>query len=72
MNENEKLAELDFGNLISPEKNNFFCAQTEALIKACRDGEKSCTNIDSILPTMALIDAIYKSAELGCEVKVGE
>ena len=57
---------------LTPEKNNFFATQTEELMKSCRTGVKSVTNIDYILGTMELMDALYKSAELGKEVSLCE
>lgn len=53
---------------LTPEKNNFFVSQTEAFIESCRSGVKCRTNIDNILSTMKLIDALYRSADCGHEV----
>ena len=53
---------------LTPERNNFFMAETEAFYESIKTGEKCRTNIDEILPVMKLIDALYLSSEKGREV----
>lgn len=53
---------------LTPERNNFFATQTEALMEAIKTGVKCRTNIDNVIPVMRLIDALYRSAEEGREV----
>ena len=57
---------------LTPPRNNFFIAQTEAFIDSIRTGVKARTNIDYVLPVMKLIDALYESAECGREVEIKE
>jgi predicted dehydrogenase len=46
-------------------------AQTTHFVDALRKGQRPIGNADEILPVMELMDAIYRSAEQGREVKVG-
>lgn len=46
-------------------------AQVAHFADALRSGRKPMGTADEILPVMELMDAVYKSAELGREVKVG-
>ena len=46
-------------------------AQIEHFVESLRKGSRPMGNADEILPVMELMDAIYRSAELGKEVKLG-
>ncbi len=46
-------------------------AQVEHFAETLRTGKKPMGSADEVLAVMQLMDAVYKSAELGKEVKVG-
>lgn len=46
-------------------------AQVEHFVETLRTGKKPMGSADEVLAVMQLMDAVYKSAELGKEVKVG-
>ena len=49
--------------------DNMFRLEDEAFIRSFKTGVKNENNVDGVLETMKLLDALYKSAELGKEIR---
>ncbi|MGN1450608.1 MAG: Gfo/Idh/MocA family protein [Eubacteriales bacterium] len=52
------------------ELNDAFAAEIDAFVRCCGTREKIRSNIDNVLTTSKLMDAIYSSAELGQEIGI--
>jgi predicted dehydrogenase len=52
----------------SMQKSDMFDVEIDSFLKAARAGEKNRANIDNVLITSAVMEAIYHSAQLGKEV----
>ena len=49
---------------------DMYLRESRAFIESTRTGEKNRSNIDSILESAKLLDALYQSADLGKEVTI--
>lgn len=49
---------------------NMYRLEDEAFLESMAKGEKNRNNIDNILESMKLLDALYRSAEQGAEIKL--
>ena len=52
------------------ELGNMYLAEDEAFLVAAANGEKTRSNIDRVIESMRLLDALYRSAECGEEVRL--
>ncbi|MBQ1223015.1 MAG: hypothetical protein IIX84_01885, partial [Oscillospiraceae bacterium] len=52
------------------EPNNHFADEIAAFVECCQTREKIRSNIDYVLPTTRLMDALYASADAGREVEI--
>jgi hypothetical protein len=57
-------------NSFSMRTDEMFYEEIDSFIKACRAGEKNRAYIDNVVITSAVMDAIYRSAQLGKEVSL--